>query len=80
MPVGSGDTRLDCPELRTLEHLKRFMAHSIPMTEGSWAEHDRAQREAWKNTTHLERLQWLEDAKRFAFLAMKAAKKARGEE
>jgi len=43
-----------------------------------WEQHREAQRRAWLRLTHAERLRWLEQAKRFARLAMKAARKRGG--
>ena len=39
--------------------------------------HREAQRRAWLRLSHVERLRWLEQAKRFARLALEAARKRR---
>ncbi|MCK7580458.1 MAG: hypothetical protein MZV65_35640 [Chromatiales bacterium] len=40
-----------------------------------WAEHEESQRRAWQATTPRQRLEWLEEAKRFAKRAQEAAKR-----
>ena len=39
-----------------------------------WHAHERDQGAAWLRLTHLQRLRWLDGAKRFAKLALEAAK------
>ena len=41
--------------------------------EAGWREHEEARVRAWLTTTPLERLRWLDGAKRFAAKAMQAA-------
>lgn len=41
-----------------------------------WAEHGESQRRAWQATTPRQRLEWLEEAKRFAKRAQEAAKRS----
>ena len=40
-----------------------------------WEQHREEQRRAWLRLSHAERLRWLEQAKRFARLALEAARK-----
>lgn len=42
--------------------------------ESGFDEHHREQRRAWLRLTFLQRLEWLEQAKRFAARALEAAK------
>lgn len=44
-------------------------------SEDGWERHQAEQRRAWLKLTPLERLLWLEDAKRFAAMALGAARK-----
>ena len=50
------------------------MADSDPKKADSWAEHERTQRRTRLSLTHRERLQWLEQAKVFARMALRSAK------
>ena len=46
------------------------------MTERSgWEQHRKEQRRAWLRLSYAERLRWLENAKRFARLALEAARR-----
>jgi hypothetical protein len=45
--------------------------------EEGFAQHRESQRRAWLRLTHAERLRWLEQAKRFAKLALEAARSRR---
>jgi hypothetical protein len=46
------------------------------MTERSgWEQHREEQRRAWLRLSYAERLRWLENAKRFARLALEAARR-----
>lgn len=48
------------------------------MTDPSgWEQHREAQRRAWLRLSYAERLRWLEEAKRFARLALASARKRR---
>jgi hypothetical protein len=43
----------------------------------SWADHQTQQRRAWLALTYVQRLRWLEDAKRFYAIALGAATRER---
>lgn len=47
-----------------------------PSSDG-WAEHQRQQRRVWLALTPLQRILWLEGAKRFHAIALGAARRAR---
>ena len=51
------------------------MANDKPL-EG-WADHEAQQRRAWLALTYVQRLRWLEDAKRFYAIALGAARRRR---
>jgi hypothetical protein len=43
--------------------------------QSGWEQHREAQRRAWLRLSYAERLRWLEEAKRFAKVALEAARK-----
>jgi hypothetical protein len=45
--------------------------------EDGWSRHDRDQARIWRSLSYLERLHWLEDAKRFTKLALDCAEQRR---
>jgi hypothetical protein len=48
---------------------------SEAVKEDAFDAHRREQRRAWLRLTHRQRLEWLEQTKRFAALALEAARK-----
>ena len=47
---------------------------AVPEPPG-WEQHGEAQRRAWLRLSYAERLRWLEQAKRFAQLALASARR-----
>jgi hypothetical protein len=46
-----------------------------PQLQPGWEQHREAQRRAWLRLSYAERLRWLEQAKRFARLALASARR-----
>ena len=72
-------------QVTELQKITGAMAGSAPAMNSDdpkpdgWRTHEAEQLRAWMRTSCLERLRWLDQAKRFAALALEAAEKRRAQ-